>query len=184
METKNGLFIVLIDGPMGSGKTTTSKALNAKLEGTARISLADVKRFISGYEKSESYTKISQEVIKVMTEKYLELGISVVVECIMKAEGVESFAQIAKKYNAHCFAYKLTAPESLLFDRVKERTRLMMDVAELPSEKITELEGLFEPNYKFHMENPCSAAKTVDSENFNTDQIIEMISSDIRTSTN
>ena len=30
-------FLIILDGAMGTGKTTVSKALNEKLEGTARI---------------------------------------------------------------------------------------------------------------------------------------------------
>ena len=48
---KKKLFLILIDGPMGSGKTTISQILHSKLKRTAYIGLDRVKRFISDFKK-------------------------------------------------------------------------------------------------------------------------------------
>jgi len=44
MKSKNKLFLILIDGPMGAGKTTASKLLHKKLLGTARVPLDEIKK--------------------------------------------------------------------------------------------------------------------------------------------
>jgi thymidylate kinase len=175
------LFVVVIDGPMGSGKTTVSKLLNEKLEGTARVALADVKRFISGFEKDHNYNVVSQEIILVMVEEYLKRGISVIVEWAMKKERAEAFKEIAKKYNAQHFIYQLDAPKSLLIERVKERTGTLLDKSELPEKNIKNIEENFEKNYSFHIENKHDDVAVIDSEKLSPEQIVDHIIGEITT---
>ena len=160
---------------MGAGKTTVSKLLNERLEGTARIALADVKRFISGFEKDHKYNKISQEIILVIADEYLKRGISVIVEWAMKKERVETFIEIAKKYEARFFVYLLDAPRELLIQRVKNRTALLLDKSELPEQNIKNIEENFEKNYSFHVENRYKDAVVLGSEKLAPEQIVEHI---------
>ena len=176
---KSNLFLVIIDGPMGSGKTTTSKLLNEKLQGTARVALSDVKRFISGFDKDHKYNKISQEIILVMVDEYLKRGISVVVEWAMKVERVEIFKEIAKKYDARCFVYQFYAPKELLINRVKERTRSLLGVPQLAENNIKNIEDNFENNYNFHKENRYRDAIVFDSEKMTPEQMANQISDDV-----
>lgn len=54
-------FLILIDGPMGSGKTATSKLLSQKLPDAARVALPDIKRLIPNHnEKEETLLIISK----------------------------------------------------------------------------------------------------------------------------
>jgi predicted AAA+ superfamily ATPase len=46
-------FLIFVDGPMGSGKTTTTKLLNTELPDTARIAFPDIKRLIPNYSENE-----------------------------------------------------------------------------------------------------------------------------------
>ncbi len=172
-------FVVIIDGPMGSGKTTTSKLLNEKLEGSARVSLADVKRFISGFEKDHIYNKISQEIIVVVVEEYLKRGISVIIEWAMNKDRTESFLEIAKKYDARAFIYQLEAPRDLLIQRVKDRTATSLNMLDLPEQNIKNIEENFEKNYTFHVENRYKNANVIDSEKLTPPQIVELMIKDI-----
>lgn len=88
---------MFVDGPMGSGKTTTTKLLNEKLPDAARIALPDIKRLIPNYKENERSLSVIREVMKVMIDKYLELGVSVIVEQITRAEGVELLKNTAAK---------------------------------------------------------------------------------------
>src|ERR1035437_7202222 len=145
----NTPFLILVDGPMGSGKTTTTKLLSEKLPGAARVALPDIKRLVPNYRENEKTLEVIREIMKVMVDKYLELGVSVIVEVITKADSIESFRSIALKHNASFFAYRLSAPKEIRMERVCERTKEMMGVEELPPAKITELKGYFEPNDQF-----------------------------------
>ena len=179
MEPEIKPFILILDGPMGSGKTTASKILNEKLEGTARVALADVKRFISGFEKDHAYNKISQEVIIVMTEEYIKRGISVIVEWAMRKERAETLKAIADKYNARFFMYQLDAPKELLIQRVKDRTKLMLNKPELSEKNLENIHENFETNYAFHVEHRHTGANVLNSEKLSSEQIVEKIIKEI-----
>lgn len=171
--TNDNLFIVVIDGPMGAGKTTSSKLLNQKLEGTARVALADVKRFISGFEKDHTYNRISQEIIIVMVEEYLKRGISVIVEWAMKESVAENLIATAAKYNAQSYFFQLDAPKDLLLQRVKDRTKTLLNLSELEDKNIKNIEENFEKNYSFHIENKYKKAEVIDSTTLSVEEIVE-----------
>ena len=168
-------FLILIDGPMGSGKTTTSKLLNQKLPDTARVALPDIKRLIPNYRENEKTLAVVREVMKSVIDTYLEHGVSVIVEQITKAEGAQILKDIAEKHGAEFHAYRLTAPRDIRLKRVHERTREMMAVPELPDSKIEELAGYFEPNNKFYLDNPVTAAEIIDTQALSSEQVAEHI---------
>lgn len=168
-------FLILVDGPMGSGKTTTSKLINQKLPDTARVALPDIKRLIPNYMENEKTLAVVREVMKAMIDTYLKNGVSVVVEQITKSEGVEVLRSIAEKYGVKFYPYRLTAPKDIRLNRVHERTKEMMEVSELPDSKIEKLAGLFEANNQFYLDNPISAAETIDTQELSPDQVAEMI---------
>lgn len=168
-------FLILIDGPMGSGKTTTSKLLNQNMPDTARVALPDIKRLIPNYGENKETLHVIREVMKAMVDKYLEHGVSVVLEQISKADSVAVLQEIADKHNANFYPYRLTAPKDLRWERVQERTRDMMDVDALPEEKIKTLEGFFEPNHQFYLYNPIEQAETIDTSDNKPEEVADLI---------
>ena len=173
-------FLIFIDGPMGSGKTTSTKLLNQKLPDSARIALPDIKRLVPNYQESEGTLSVAREVMKAMTTVYLSADVSVIIECISKAEGIASFQAIAEKHNASFFVYRLTASKETRWKRVQARTCEMMGVSELPPEKIKELEGYFEPNHAFYINNPVLISKTIDTELMKPEQVADHIISELK----
>jgi predicted kinase len=169
------LFLILVDGPMGSGKTTTTKLLNEKLLGTARVAFPDIKRLIPNYKEGEKSLSVTREVMRVMIDKYLELGVSVIVEQVSKAEGVQVLKGLAEQHGAVFFAYRLDAPKNIRFDRVCDRTKEMMDVSELPGPKKDELTGYFEPNDQFYSENPSGLVVIIETQNRNPEEVAELV---------
>jgi len=176
MKSRNKPFLLILDGPMGAGKTTVSKLLNEKLQGTARVGFDNVKRFISGFEKNHKYKKISQKVILAMVDEYLKSGISVITEWVMKKERVQFFMKIAKKNGARFFAYEFDAPKHLLIKRINQRHQKSK---ELPKRNINEIRKNFEKNYGFHAENRYNHPNVLDSEKLSINQIIRKILKDI-----
>jgi predicted kinase len=168
-------FLIFVDGPMGSGKTTTTKLLNTQLPDTARIAFPDIKRLIPNYRENEKTIPVIKDVMKVMIDKYLEHGVSVVVEQITKQEGIEALHTIAEKQHARFYAYRMSAPKDVRWERVKERTREMMDLESLPASKIDELRGYFEPNNKFYEENPSDLSISIDTRANNPAEVAELI---------
>lgn len=168
-------FLILVDGPMGSGKTTTTKLLNQKLPDTARIALPDIKRLVPNYKENEKTLRVIREVMRAMIDTYLEHGVSVVVEQINKAEGIEILKNIAEKHGAKFYAYRLAAPEDSRLRRVHERTKEMMGTAELPQSKIDELMSYFEPNNQFYLNNPVSTVEPINTQKLSPEQVAEII---------
>lgn len=160
---------------MGSGKTTTTKLLNQKLPDTARIALPDIKRLVPNYKENENTLTVIRDVMKAMVDKYLEHGVSVVVELITRAEGVEVLKKIAEKHGAKFYAYRLTAHRDARLKRVHERTREMMGGVELAPSKIDELKGYFEPNNQFYLDNAVSAAGLINTEEMSAEQVVQTI---------
>jgi len=168
-------FLIFIDGPMGSGKTTTTKLLNQKLPDTARIAMPDIKRLVPNYKGNKNTPVVLKDVIGAMADKYLEHGVSVIVEIVTKADGIEMLKKIAEKYNAKFYAYRLTASKDSREKRVHERTKEMMGVAELPQSKIDELSDYFEPNNQFYLDNSVSTIELIDTEKISSDQVVKII---------
>lgn len=178
--SKKKLFMVLIDGPMGAGKTTTSRLLNKKLEGTARVPLDEIKKYISGFRTNPACKKISREIQMIMVEAYLKRGISVIIEWAMKQEHIENFIKIAKRNKARFFIYQLNAPKHLLIKRVKERTRMLKGRSRLTKESVEKIDKKFEKNYNFHFKNRYNEAIVFDSKKLSSEQIVKNILKEIK----
>jgi len=166
---------------MGSGKTTTSKLLNQKLPDTARVALPDIKRLVPNFREDSKTLNTIREVMRAMIETYLKNDVSVVVEQITKADGAHLLKEITERNGATFHGYRLTAPKEIRWNRVLERTKCMMEVSELPQSKIDELAGYFEPNHQFYIDNPIEISETVNTDEFNTDEVISHIINNLTT---
>ncbi len=168
-------FLALIDGPMGSGKTTTSKLLNQKLPDSARIALPDVKRLVPNFRENKKNLAVVREVMSVMIKKYLENGVSVVLEQITSIDGITTLKQIAEAHDAGFHIFRLTAPKDVRLLRVYDRNKEMMAISELPQSKVDELNEYFEVNDQFYMDNHLEEAEIVDTQKLDIDQCTDMI---------
>lgn len=171
MKKKGRKFIMIIDGPMGAGKTTVAKLLHEKLKRTALIGLDRIKWSISDFKRIPEDNEIVRNVVVAMTKEYLRQGINVIIEQGMRKDNVEKLKRTAKRYGAHCLIYQLEAPKPLLFKRVHERPRL-------PG-KPRISNARIERNYKFHQKNKYEKATVFDAEKLTAGQIANRIIKDI-----
>lgn len=174
-------FLIFIDGPMGSGKTTTTKLLNQKLPDTARIAMPDVKRLVPNYKENPNHLVVIRAVMAAMIDTYLANGVSVIVEQVATAEGLEKLKDITEKRDAKFFAYRLSAPKDTRKVRVDERTKVDMGVTELPQDKVEQLAGYFEPNDQFYIDNPTNLSEPIDTGKMNPDEVTNFIISKLST---
>ncbi len=160
---------------MGSGKTTTTKLLNQKLPDTARIAMPDVKRLVPNYKENPNHLVVIRAVMAAMIDTYLANGVSVIVEQVTTAEGLEKLKDIAEKRDAKFFAYRLSAPKDTRKVRVAERTKIDIGVSELPQDKVEQLAGYFEPNDQFYIDNPATVSECIDTGNMSPDEVVDFI---------
>ena len=168
-------FIILVDGPMGSGKTSTTKLLSQKLPNAARVARADIKRLIPNYSENGEFLSLTRDVMHAMIDKYLEYGVGVIVELMTNTEGAEDLLRMAHKYGATYNVFRLMAPADLRLARVHGRTREMMAINELPQSTIDVLAWNFELDEKFFIDNSLDVAETIDTQFMTPEQVVNVI---------
>jgi len=166
-------FLIILDGPMGSGKSTVAQLLQKRIkEKTALISLDKLKRIVSDY-KLDSYEHLSlaSKAGASMTNLYLKEGISTIVEkAFTRKEFLESFVTLIKT-KSKIFIYQIEVPFDIGLSRVKERERLR-EKRLLPKNK---LKGKVTRNYSNYNQFKYSKAKSFDSSKLTPRQITNKI---------
>jgi predicted kinase len=114
-------FILLIDGPMGSGKTTVANLIHTKIHNTAWIGLDRIKWLVSGFRRSKKQNEMTRNVVEAMAEEYARQGVNIIVEQGFCLEHVAFFRKLAKKNHAAFYLFELAAPKEVLLRRIKER---------------------------------------------------------------
>ena len=165
-------FLVIIDGPMGSGKTTIGKILHSKLKRTAVISNDKIKFFISDFERGERDNAITGAVLQQMCREYIKQGINIVLQQgFWKKEYVNPYIQLAKDNNIKLFIYQLEAPREVLLERIENRSSQTTNP--VPQERIDQNLDSWELNrYK--------SEKTFNTSQLNPEDIADLILEDLR----
>lgn len=169
----NKKFLIIIDGPMGSGKTTVSALLHKKLKRTAHIGLDRIKWFISDFKRAPKDNDIVRSVVSVMTKEYLKQGISVIIEQGMRKERIDALKKVAKQSHARFLAYQLTAPKAVLLKRVHQRPHLSNRPKVTPAR--------IERNWKAYLKSHKKPIATlIDVEKLTAKQVANRILKDLK----
>ncbi len=117
-------FILLVDGMSGAGKSTTVSYLASDLPRTAIIGFDKIKRFISDFKRGTKDNVISRKITHAMARKYLELGLSVIVEQSFKTpQEISWYEDLAKEHNIPCVKYQIHSDPDEALRRVIKRTK-------------------------------------------------------------
>lgn len=121
----NKPFFVIIDGPMGSGKTTVTKLLQGKLPRTAFLGTDKIKWFLSDFDRTSNTDKeVSRAVTLGMCREYLIRGFNVVLDQGFREKAwAMPFLKLAKKEGVRLFIYRLDAPDEVLLERTTARPK-------------------------------------------------------------
>jgi predicted kinase len=170
-------FIILLHGPMGSGKTTTSKLLHESIVPSARVALPDVRRLMSGNHREHG--EVTRQVMLDMATSYLQSNISVIIETVCGEEYIKKCATLAEAQGSRFYPYYISADESVRWNRVCERTKQMMEVDQLPDSKIKELEPIFADNKAFYDKQTGDLGKRLDTSNLTTEDVQRLIEAQV-----
>jgi len=167
-------FLIIIDGPMGSGKTTISLELYKKMKNTAIINLDKLKHIYSDFKPGNpQQLQLASNIGKVMAKEYLRNRINVIAEkSFVKEEFVKSFIKGLDKH-AKIFVYQLNAPLETRIKRIRKKESLKPESRKQSLTKIKRNTQHFE-------EKRYQKAKIFESHKLNPKKIVNEILKDIK----
>lgn len=167
---------MLIDGPMGGGKSTVADLLKKKLEGVLFTGLDRLKWSIAGFNRTPKENKLVAHLVESISRTALEDGASVCIEQgFMRAEYMQPFIEMANELNVKLMIYQIEASREVLIERLIPRKTPEGAKTPVSREKI-------EKNIDIYFENKYKQAKIIDSQNLTPEQIAEIIMKDLHLS--
>ncbi len=117
ISMKDQPTFILLNGPMGSGKSTVAHLLGKKLRRTAVIEIEDVRRLVL---KEDNL--LAWKIIYRMCDEYLRNHVSVLLQqTVASREMANRFLRLAKKHRCIIRFYHLRAPRGVLLERIRTR---------------------------------------------------------------
>lgn len=168
--------IIIIDGPMGAGKTTLAKLMHPKLERTALLSFNCIKWLVSDFCRNEKNNALATKVVVGMCAHYFENGLSVILEREFKrAYFMKPFLELAKNKHVPCFVYQLEVPVNILLERVRHRPKSSYSRCKPTMSKTkTNIDLYFNNKYK-------RARLILNSDKLRPRQLMNIVLKDIKT---
>lgn len=167
-------FFIIIDGPMGSGKTTIARLLHKKLKRTAILGLDKVKWFVSDFKRNKKDNTVARHVVLAMVNEYIKHDINILIDQgFKKAEYMGDFVKIAKKAKLPLYIFQLTAPRNILLKRISKRGTAKAANKPVPRTRILR-------NLREHDKYKFETAIVFNSSKLTARQIINKILKEIR----
>lgn len=167
-------FLIIIDGPMGSGKTTIGTLVHKKLKRTALVGTDRIKWFVSDFKRGPEDNKMTAEVLFVMCEEYIKQGINILIpQGFWKKEYLDEYIDLAKKNNLELFVYQLETPKEILLKRLAERPMPALATSRVPKARILK-------NLKTWEENRYDLGRVFDTSKQSAEQITKEILKEVK----
>ena len=165
--------MIIIDGPMGSGKTTIGRLLHKELPRTAILSTDAIKFFISDFERCERDKAITTAVLFAMCKEYAKQGINVLLpQGFWKKEYIDPYIAFAKEHDLALFIYQLEAPRDVLLQRIANRPT--------PAGRTPPPQERIMNNLQTWDEHKFAAGTVFNTEEMSAEQVAQHILEDIR----
>lgn len=154
-------FILIINGPIVGGKTSSIEAIMHQYKKVFRVSPNKIKFLISDYTPDRDRTLVHESTL-LIAKKMLEAGMSLVVEggSTMQGSLNENLKQLAKEHNLKVTTVNIEAPLEILLKRFEER--VFKSVTRGSKISVTNEQG-FMQRYNAYLEIKDHAEKTFDS---------------------
>jgi len=169
--------VIIIDGPMGSGKTTISDLICKKINNLVYIGADKIKWFQPNFKRTDKEIKISLEVLLSMTRVYVENKMNVLItENFIDKNQRNKFISLVKRRKLKLFIYHLHAPEKELLKRITKRSIKHKKQGFPPLS-----ESFITKNLRLHMENQYTKANRIDTTKNSPENIANLILKEINT---
>jgi predicted kinase len=167
--------IVIIDGPMGSGKTTISKILHKKVKNFVYLSTDKIKWLQSDFSRSDRDIDVSLKVLLSMARTYLNEGFNLLIEeNFIDKKVMEKFISLSKNKKTKLLVYHLEVPKNILLSRIYKRSKNHEKKGIPPLSKSFILKNL-----KTHRKHENSIS--IDGQNKSQLELAKIILKDLRT---
>lgn len=166
-------FLIIIDGPMGAGKTTIGRLIHQQLPRTAILSTDAIKFFISDFERGDRDNAITATVLMQMCREYVKQGINILLpQAFWKKEYLDPYLKLAEENDLKVFIYQLEGSKELLLNRIHNRPKPALAKAPVSEERILE-------NLKKWEDNRYDLGKVFNVDELSSEQIAEIILRDL-----
>lgn len=160
-------FLLIIEGPMGSGKTTIGDILHTELKRTALVNTAHIKNFVSDFESNPEDNAMTAAVMFAMCEEYVKQGISLLLpQAFWQREFVEPYIKLAGDNEIPFLMYQLEAGTATLRERVSNRPK-HVDAAKM------------EASFRKWEENRYELGKILNTDELSANEAAQIIRADI-----
>ena len=169
-------YMIIIDGPMGSGKTTLANLLNKKLKRTVHLGIDRIKFFVSDFKRNTEDNAMTSLVVMRMIDEYVKHGINIVIaQGFYRNEHLNPYIKLAKKNKIKLFMYQLEAPREILLERLINRPKPPEASTKVSKTKIMK-------NLKSWVEHRQKFEKVFDTSRVLIDTVAKEILKDIKNS--
>ncbi|MDP3795352.1 MAG: AAA family ATPase [bacterium] len=122
---KKRLNFILLNGAIGSGKSTIADILEDKLKRTAVLEIEDIRRLVSDSRKGTYDNALAWKIIYRMCDEYFNNGVSVLLKQTVASQDLSNtFLDLARKCKCTIGFYHLRAPRDELLKRMKNRQKV------------------------------------------------------------
>ncbi len=162
--------LILINGPPGVGKSTVAEKLHKAIPLSYLLEIDALRRNIANYrEQVKESGELSYDVSTAIVEACFNAGSDVIIDkAISDIEVIDSFFQVAKKYNANIYEFILNASKELVIKRAENRGYRVGGL--LTSEKV---ERWWEDTQEYIKKRP--QAIVVDTETLSQEEVYKYI---------
>ncbi len=169
-------YFIILDGPMGSGKTTVARLLFRRLLRTVLVTWDDLKAFVSDYGQGKDDKMILTGMQMSLVKSSIENGLNVIMDAgFARGERMTPFIRLAKQHNYSLLIYRFAAPHNVLLRRAVGRPKLFWEKKRISKERI--VKHLHEYDVKRY-KGPITAE--IDSLNSTSEQIARRIMKNMR----
>jgi len=119
-------FLLILQGPLGAGKSTVAKLLSENAKGVFHISGDKIKWFISDYSaKKYSGNGVVGRLLLSLVSQAAKENLSIIIEgnvATIKYDA-KAYSDVAKENNMNFVQVNIEAPYNVLLDRFKQRVK-------------------------------------------------------------